>query len=62
MEEEKRAMTVCINCMIGIPGTREADGSVKAKCPSCGTTVISRRLSRRHMRLEIFAPNKPKKV
>lgn len=60
MEKGEQVTTVCVKCKKDIPGTKEADGSVRAKCPYCGMIVISQRLSRRHMRLEVFAPNNQK--
>lgn len=46
----------CCNCKTRLYGKREADGSARLKCPTCGVVIFSRLKSRRQEVLNIYAP------
>lgn len=53
---EKPMSCVCMNCHKKIIGIRDANGMTKVKCPHCGTVTVSKAVSRRHIRLDVYAP------
>ena len=55
-EYEKPIPFVCYNCHKTITGIRDVNGLTKVKCPCCGTITVSKAMSRRHVKLDIFAP------
>lgn len=53
---EKPVPFVCVNCHQKTIGIRDINGLTKVKCPHCGTVTISRVMSRRHVLLDVYAP------
>jgi len=53
---EKPVPFVCVNCHQKTIGIRDINGLTKVKCPHCGTVTISRVMSRRHVSLDVYAP------
>ena len=58
-EYEKPVPFVCLNCHEEIIGIRDVNGVTKVKCPHCGTVTVSRVMSRRHVSLDVYAPEGP---
>lgn len=53
---EKPVPFVCINCHTEIMGIRDVNGRIKVKCPHCGTVTISQVMNRRHIQMDVYAP------
>jgi DNA-directed RNA polymerase subunit RPC12/RpoP len=47
---------VCLNCRSIIVGFQGEDGLTRIKCPHCGTVTVSKLISRRHVQVDVFAP------
>ena len=48
---------ICINCGRQIVGYRDSKGLVKVSCPRCGLSMVSKLMSRRHERIDVYAPD-----
>ena len=46
----------CVNCGNEIAGVKDMNGKIKMKCPYCGTVTVSRVMSRRHVQIDVYAP------
>lgn len=46
----------CINCGRVLTGYRNENGLVKLQCTRCGLVMVSKRISRRHERIDITPP------
>ena len=46
----------CINCGQALTGYRNENGLVKLQCTRCGLVMVSKRISRRHERIDITPP------
>lgn len=46
----------CPHCSHLITGYRNAKGDVKQECGYCGTVMLRRKISRKHISLDIYAP------
>lgn len=46
----------CVNCNYESIGYQSEDGLIKFKCPRCGSVTISKMMTRRHIRLDVYAP------
>lgn len=44
----------CVNCGSEVVGYRNEKDCVKLRCPKCGLVMVSRRMSRRRERIDIF--------
>ena len=55
-EYEKPVPYVCLNYHNRIIGIRDVNGLTKVKCPHCGTVTVSRVISRRHVQMDVYAP------
>ncbi len=53
---EKAVPVICINCGKRVSGIRELNGVTKVKCPHCGTVMVSKAVSRRHIVCDVYAP------
>ena len=53
---EKTVPFVCVNCHEKIIGIRDVNGRTKVKCPHCGTVTVSQVMSRRHIHMDVYAP------
>lgn len=47
---------VCMNCHKNIVGTQGSDGLTRIHCPYCGTVTVSKIISRRHVQVDLYAP------
>lgn len=47
---------ICSNCGRKIIGFKTKGGLLKVQCPSCHTCMVSKRMSRRHERIDVYAP------
>ena len=47
---------ICHHCGRKITGYRRKDGLLKIQCPSYLTSMVSKVMSRRHERIDIYAP------
>ena len=47
---------ICLNCQNTISGIQDSEGRTKIKCAKCGTVTVSKVMSRRHIQLDIYAP------
>ena len=57
VEDWSVSKRICINCGKQIVGYRDAKGLVKISCPRCGLSMVSKLISRRHERIDIYAPD-----
>ena len=48
----KPTKRLCTNCGQVIIGYRNDKGLVKLQCPKCGLVMVSKRMSRRHERID----------
>ena len=55
--EWKPTKRLCTNCGQLIVGYRNEKGFVKLQCPKCGLVMVSKRMSRRHERIDITPPS-----
>ena len=46
----------CLNCGKLMTGFRSDSGLVKMRCVYCGLVTISKRMSRRHERIDVHTP------
>ena len=46
----------CPNCHKKIIVMQDADGVAKWVCPRCGTKTVSKLITRRHIQMDIYAP------
>lgn len=53
---EKSVPFVCVNCHTEIEGIKDENGKTKVKCPYCGTVTVSQIKSRRHIQIDVYAP------
>ena len=44
----------CVNCGSEVVGYRNEKDCVKLRCPKCGLVMVSKRMSRRRERIDIF--------
>lgn len=56
MKFEEQVSCVCVHCRKEITGIRDGNGKTKAKCPHCGTVTVSQAVGRRHVQLDVYAP------
>ncbi len=54
--KEKAVKVVCNSCFREIFGFRDVSGVIKFKCPKCGTMTVSKVMSRRHVQIDMYAP------
>lgn len=54
--KEKPVMVECHNCHHKTLGFRNIEGVTKVKCSRCGMVTVSSIMSRRHVRLDLYAP------
>jgi len=54
--KEKSVRLLCNNCSNMVIGLRDKTGLTKFRCPRCGTLTVSSIVGRRHIRLDIYAP------
>lgn len=47
---------VCLNCHHDLVGYSGENGQTKILCPCCGTLMVSKVISRRHVQVDVFAP------
>ena len=47
---------ICPNCGEKIKGYRNKDGLLKLDCTKCHIVMVSKIMSRRHERLDVYAP------
>lgn len=52
----KPVRRICVNCGQELIGYQNGKGLVKMQCPRCGLVMVSRRISRRHERIDITPP------
>ena len=48
----------CVNCGADIIGWQDDSGMIRMTCHKCGTVTVSRPITRRHVQLAVYAPNK----
>lgn len=53
---ERPIKIVCLNCHKEIICFLNEEGVMKSRCPTCGTVTISKAMGRRHLRLDVYAP------
>lgn len=46
----------CNNCGNVITGVRDEKGFIKVQCSRCGTLIVSNVVGRRHVQLDVYAP------
>ena len=58
MPREKwiRAIVHCPNCGTIVTGYRDKEGSAKMQCATCQAIMVTKRVSRRHERIDLYAP------
>ena len=49
------ARAYCLNCGQLLVGLRGESGIVKFRCRVCGAVMVSRRISRRHERVDVMS-------
>lgn len=54
--KEKLINVICNNCFQQIIGFRDEKGLIKYHCPKCGSVTVSRVIGRRHIQLDMYAP------
>jgi len=54
--KEKPVKVFCNNCGNAVIGMRDETGLTKVRCPRCGTLTASRIIGRRHIRVDVYAP------
>ena len=47
---------VCNNCFGKVEGYRNETGLIRFQCGKCGTTMVSKVIGRRHVQLDVYAP------
>ena len=52
-ERLSAARAYCLNCGQLLVGLRDERGAVKFRCRTCGAVMVSRRISRRHERVDV---------
>ena len=52
----------CVNCGSEVVGYRNEKECVKLRCPKCGLVMVSKRMSRRRERIDIFVTVDNKKM
>ena len=52
----------CVNCGSEVVGYRNEKDCVKLRCPKCGLVMVSKRMSRRRERIDIFVTVDNKKM
>lgn len=52
----KPAIRLCHNCGQKITGYRSKDGLLKLQCPICRACMVCKTMSRRHERVDVYAP------
>ena len=55
--KEKAVTVICSNCLHENLAIRDGSGIVKYKCPKCGAVTVSKVMSRRHVQIDVYAPN-----
>ncbi len=53
---EKAVRVHGLNCHNEVVGIQDETGKTKIHCPKCGAITISKVMGRRHIRVDIFAP------
>lgn len=56
MDEWVVSRKICLNCGNKLCGIRDAKGLVKMKCDKCGLSLVSKYMSRRHERVDVYIP------
>ena len=54
--KEKTVEVVCNNCFRKTMGIRDETGRIKYKCSKCGTVTVSKVMGRRHVQIDMYAP------
>ena len=52
-----QATVHCPNCGEIVTGYRDKAGCAKMQCINCQANVVAKQMSRRHERIDLFAPN-----
>lgn len=52
----KPVKVVCHNCHLVQDAWQDEKGMTKYCCPKCGAVSVSKKVSRRHIALDIYAP------
>lgn len=52
----ERINKICHNCGEKLAGYRDKNGLLKLQCPVCHACMICKNFSRRHERIDVFAP------
>ena len=50
----------CVNCGTEIIGYLDENGLAKMTCHRCGAVAVSKKMSRRHIQIDVYGP--PKQV
>ena len=53
---EKPVTVTCLNCRETVTGIMDVNGRTKVKCPKCGTVTVSKVMGRRHVQVDVYAP------
>ena len=51
-----QAILHCPNCGSIVTGYRDKEGYAKIQCLTCQVNIVSKRISRRHERIDLYAP------
>lgn len=46
----------CPNCGTEVTGIRDGEGYVRVRCAGCGAFMVYKRISRRRINIDAFAP------
>ena len=57
MDEWEIESVYCRNCAEKIVGYRNKAGLLKVQCPKCGLCFVSKRISRRHEKIDVIIPD-----
>lgn len=49
------ARAYCLNCGQLLVGLRDERSTIKFRCRTCGLAMVSRRISRRHERVDVMS-------
>ncbi len=52
----KPVESVCLNCFEKVVGWTSDDGLIRIKCQRCGTVMVSKKISRTHIQVDVIAP------
>ena len=54
--QAKAVKVICNNCFQEIYVYRDEEGFIKYKCPKCGSVTVSKVMGRRHVQIDMYAP------